>query len=127
MARTPFGEFAVLHRDDLLAADRDPARGGVVDAGDQVEHRGLAGARWSHDRGEAPRGNPYRYVVERAHLELVARIDAGAAFHVYCVVGCHRPSPWRQRAAIADLPIWATKGCKVARPASRGAQLPVGA
>src|SRR5581483_8300568 len=50
--RAPVSEPALAEGADLLARDGDLARGRLVEAGDQVEDRRLAGARRTHERLE---------------------------------------------------------------------------
>ena len=52
VARAPAGEFRLAQPDDVRAADQEFARIGLVDAGNEVEQRALARARWAHQREE---------------------------------------------------------------------------
>ena len=54
MARAPLGELAAGQLLQMLAADDDLARVGVVQAADQIENGGLAGARRAHQGDELP-------------------------------------------------------------------------
>ena len=46
------GELRVVHLRDVLAGDVDAAGGRLVEPGQDVHQRGLAGPRGAHDRGE---------------------------------------------------------------------------
>src|SRR5512143_26522 len=71
---SPFRERALAHRRDLPVADDDPARGGAVDARDEVQERGLARARGTHERHEIPLVDRERQVVEHGEDLGVARV-----------------------------------------------------
>src|SRR5262249_28081292 len=69
--RAPIRELGLAEARDVLAAHEDEARIRLVDAGDEVEERGLSGARRTHERDEVALGDVQRDVHEHRH-ELVA-------------------------------------------------------
>jgi hypothetical protein len=62
--RAPVGELALGEPRDVLAAHEELARVGLVDAGDEVQQRGLARARRPHQRDEVAARDRERDVVQ---------------------------------------------------------------
>src|ERR1700737_604769 len=59
------GQSRLAELAEVGATDDDGAGRRPVNPGDQVEHRGLAAARWTHDRGELALLDGDRHAVER--------------------------------------------------------------
>src|SRR6266478_1906241 len=89
MTRAPARHVTLLHSGNFLATDRDSPGRGMVDTGDQVQHRGLARSRGPHYRDEAPGRNLHGDIVERADFELVALVDSGHVLEIDCVFFIH--------------------------------------
>ena len=70
-------EVAVLHARDVLAGDPDGARGGRVEAGEQVHERRLAGARRAHDGRELAGGQVERDAAEGVDGGVAVAVRAG--------------------------------------------------
>ena len=64
-----------------VPATDDLARGRAVDAGDQVQQRGLARARRPHQRHELALGHVQVDAVEHLDLQAVALIDLANVLH----------------------------------------------
>src|SRR6267378_1915093 len=58
-----------------ISVDGDASAGRPVDAGDEVEQRGLAGAGWSHQRQEVAARHVHGDAVEHRHFERIALVD----------------------------------------------------
>jgi hypothetical protein len=59
-----------------VAVDQDPPRRGVVEAGDELGHRGLARPGGAHQRERLPRRHLQRHVVERLRPRAVGELHA---------------------------------------------------
>src|SRR5258706_2480409 len=75
MTRSPGGNFAFVHGGDFFATDRYASGSRVINSGNQIQQRGLAGARWPHDRHERFAGNVEGYIIQRANLEFITLIS----------------------------------------------------
>ena len=73
------GQRGVFQGGDVCVFDEDVPRGGGVEAGEDVHHRGLAGAGGTHDGGEFAGAEADAHVVEGAHLGVAASVDLGDA------------------------------------------------
>src|SRR5260370_3311401 len=89
MTRAPARQVTLFHSGNFLATDRDSPGRGMVDTGDQVQHRGLARSRGPHYRDEAPGRNLHGDIVKRADFELVALVNSGHVLELDCVFFVH--------------------------------------
>ena len=71
------GERGVFQGGDVGVFDEDVPGGGGVEAGEDVHHRGFAGAGGAHDGGEFAGTEADAHVVEGAHLCVAASVDFG--------------------------------------------------
>jgi hypothetical protein len=72
---TQRGQLGVAARAQFGVAEEDLAGRGVVQPGEQVQQRGLAGTGRPHDRGEPGRGYGEIHPVERADGGIAAAVD----------------------------------------------------
>ena len=70
----PVRQLPALELVDAIAADADFARGWLIQAADQIEQRGLAGARRPHQRDEITLRNIQRQPVQHFDFLLAARV-----------------------------------------------------
>ena len=73
------GELLVVERGEVDVADEDLAVGEVVEPGEGVHQRRLAGARRAHDGGEAAGGELDVDAVEGADGAVALAVDLGGA------------------------------------------------
>ena len=73
------GQRGVFQGGDIGVFDEDVPGGGGVEAGEDVHHRGLAGAGGAHDGSEFTGAKADAHVVEGAHLCVAASVDLGDA------------------------------------------------
>ena len=73
------GQRGVFQGGDVGVFDEDVPGGGGVEAGEDVHHRGLAGAGGTHDGGEFAGTEADAHVVEGAHLGVAASVNLGDA------------------------------------------------
>ena len=69
-------EALVVEMSELVAVDDDGAGARLVEPGEQVHERGLAGAGRAHDRGELAAWEAGRDVAEGVHCSLALPVDA---------------------------------------------------
>ncbi len=93
IARAPFRQLPGRELVDAAAADQDLARGGLVEAADQVQQRGLAGARGPHQRHEVALGDVEREPLQHRHLLLAALVDLAHVAHLHHCLA-HRSPRW---------------------------------
>ena len=75
----PFAEVAGGEGADVVPVDRDRALLNVVEPGQQVHQRALAGARTAHDADHLAGGDLERHVVKHRLIAVVAKGDVGEA------------------------------------------------
>ena len=73
------GQRGVFQGSDVGVFNEDVPGGGGVEAGEDVHHRGLAGAGGAHDGGKFAGAEADAHVVEGAHLRVAASVDLGDA------------------------------------------------